>query len=61
MNGGIWATRLSLQSDHMSIGNSGGFVDAILELGHVPHLFLGLAMQPIPVQLHVRQAILQRG
>jgi S1-C subfamily serine protease len=24
-------------------------VDAVLELGHVPHPFLGLAMQPIPI------------
>ena len=31
-------------------------VDAVLELGHVPRPFLGLAMQPIPVPDPVREA-----
>jgi S1-C subfamily serine protease len=30
-------------------------VDAILELGHVPHPFLGLAMQPIPIPEPVQE------
>jgi len=32
-------------------------VDAILELGHVPHPFLGLAMQPIPVPEPAREIL----
>ena len=32
-------------------------VDAILEVGHVPHPFLGLAMQPIPVPEPAREIL----
>jgi len=32
-------------------------VDAIVELGHVPHPFLGLAMQPIPVPEPAREIL----